>query len=57
MGVMDFSVTVRLGVCHIGMCVMDVKNVLMDPMKQIAVSELKFTYIRKDFNFTKIAIS
>ena len=54
---MDFSVTVRLGVCHIGMCVMDVKNVLMDPMKQIAVSELKFTYIRKDFNFTKIAIS
>ena len=37
MGVVDFFVITGLGVYHIGMCVMDAKNVLMDLMKQIAV--------------------
>ena len=53
MGVVDFSVIVRLGVCHIGMCVMDIKNVLMDLMKKIVVSELKFACKKKAVNFTK----
>ena len=40
MGVKDFFVTAGIGVCDIGMYVMDMNNVLMDLMKLIVVREL-----------------
>ena len=41
MGVVDIFVTMGLGVCNIGICVMVMKVVTMDLMKEIVVRELK----------------